>query len=207
MFFGTFTGLTALISWVVSLAVFRTGELQMSKRFGFLAAVIVVSLGASEALAQSGNAQNQQRQIQNQQRQIQNQQRQIQNQQRQIQNRIRQQQNQNRQQQNRNNNNNSNNKQTPTEAVLENLRAAQGDIERKNTSDATRQLQGAENILTDLAKNQNGNKADEVNEALKNVRSAQASIKASKLSDADNAIAQAMKDLRGNNNQKNRNNK
>jgi hypothetical protein len=187
------------------LAEIRKGEQHMSRQFGFLAAaaVIIAGSGTTDALAQRGNNQKSiifptfipgvpairitpittNNLFNNNNRLPQN---------------VR----------NRNNNRNGNNiRQTPAEAVLENLRVAQADLDRKNTVNAMLQLQGADNILTAMTKNQAGNRGNNVNDSLKNVRSAKASLSANKLQDADNAIGQAMKELRGNNNNNQRNRK
>lgn len=188
----------------------------MSRRFALilLAGFGVVSLNSSEATAQqrpNNNIQNQQKnllnravqQLKNQQRNLQNQQRNLQNQQknllgRQIQALKNQANRNNNTNRNANNNNNNNKKQTPTELVLENLKAAQTDLERKNTSNVQRQLDGAQNILTNLAKNKNGKEADAANDALKDVKDATASLKAKKLDEAGISINGAIAALRGN---------
>jgi hypothetical protein len=106
------------------------------------------------------------------------------------------------------NRNNTSNKKTPTELVLDNLRVAQTDLDRKNTSDVLRQLQGSENILSSLVKNPNGKKTDDIEKALKDVKDARASVNSKKLDDASTSIADAITALRGNDgNQKNKNNK
>lgn len=116
-------------------------------------------------------------------------------------------------QQQRNSNTASKKKvKTPTQMVLENLQAAQGELARKDTSNATKQLQGSENILSNWSKypaNGDKNNAATVEAALKSVRDARSSLNSKKVDDATTSIGDAITSLKGsngNNKKKNNNN-
>ena len=107
-------------------------------------------------------------------------------------------------------NKNGQKQMSPTDWVIANLKVAQTDLQKKNTSDASLQLMGSENILNGLVKNQKkANKDTETNIdiALRSVKDARKSLHYRKLDESEVGISAALTALTGKNNNNQNNNK